>query len=355
MEAHLVAGTRIAASTESVRKSDRLEYWRNVCRSVEIEPIPGEDFRASAKGIMLDRLNVMHMDVSAHSVVRQPEKANDAHADGVLVTFVTSGELLFEQDGRSARISGGDAICGVVGRPFAARYEREGSFTLLRLSGHLWTRPTKLERNFTAKSLANAGQLGQLTSRFIRDLGGMIETLDPFAINRLSQVCVDLLDACIDVMTDEVDPSRSSYKNATLIRVKQFIEANLDDRDLRGQDVASRLKLSTRYLNRLFESEGTSVSRFIWGQRLERAARNLLNPRLRRQSISAIAYEAGFKNLSHFSYAFHERFGMRPSDYRRSSSTSEGGALPALTFGRESSYSVGGMGFRREADEKGTR
>lgn len=340
MVTHPAPGTLVSASTEPLRAHERFDFWHNLCRrsvvDVECEPVAGEDFHACAKGIAFERLSLVRMDMSAHRAIRRPDKANDSDADGVLFAFVTAGELELEQDGRSVRIGAGDGTCCVVARPFVARYERRSSFTLLRLGGHLWTRPSTQEKQFTAKSLANAGQLGPMTSRFVRDFGSAIETLDIFAINRLAEVCVDLLDASIDVMTDEVDPFRSSYKRATLVRVKQFIQSNLDDRDLRGEDVALRLKLSTRYLNRLFESEGTSVGRYIWSQRLERASRNLVNPRLRRQSISTIAYEAGFKNLSHFSYVFHARYGMSPSDYRRFS-MNQAEAPPALTFGRESS------------------
>lgn len=80
--------------------------------------------------------------------------------------------------------------------------------------------------------------------------------------------------------------------------------------------MASTLKLSPRYINKLFEADGTSLSRYIWRRRIERAATDLRDPAMRALGISAIAMALGFNDLSHFSRVFRQRFGMSPRDYR---------------------------------------
>ena len=57
-------------------------------------------------------------------------------------------------------------------------------------------------------------------------------------------------------------------------------------------------------------------SRFLLDQRLSRAHRMLSNPVLAERTISTIAYEAGFGDLSHFNRAFLRRYGATPSDVR---------------------------------------
>lgn len=49
-------------------------------------------------------------------------------------------------------------------------------------------------------------------------------------------------------------------------------------------------------------------------QRLARAHRMLGDPRHARRSITAIAYEAGFNDLSYFNRAFRRRYDATPSD-----------------------------------------
>lgn len=83
--------------------------------------------------------------------------------------------------------------------------------------------------------------------------------------------------------------------------------------------VSRELRLSPRYINRLFETEDTSLSRYIWRRRLERTAENLRDPTLRCRSISLIAMDNGFNDLSHFSKAFRLRFDLSPREYRSQS------------------------------------
>ena len=68
-----------------------------------------------------------------------------------------------------------------------------------------------------------------------------------------------------------------------------------------------------RYLQRLFEAEGTIFTDFLLHARLTFA---LMNPRAAILKISAIAIEAGFGSLSCFNEAFRRRYGLSPSELR---------------------------------------
>src|SRR6266852_2184263 len=66
----------------------------------------------------------------------------------------------------------------------------------------------------------------------------------------------------------------------------------------------------------LFEGEGTTFTEFVTGQRLARAYRMLTDPRLALRSITSVAFDSGFGDLSHFTRTFRRRFGDTPSDVR---------------------------------------
>jgi AraC-like DNA-binding protein len=66
----------------------------------------------------------------------------------------------------------------------------------------------------------------------------------------------------------------------------------------------------------LFEAAGLSFSEFVLAERLARAHRMLTAPRYAGATISAIAYAAGFADLSHFNHSFRRRYGGTPSDVR---------------------------------------
>ena len=103
---------------------------------------------------------------------------------------------------------------------------------------------------------------------------------------------------------------------ARLSAVKADIANRLSNEGLTVADVASRQGVTPRYVQMLFEMEGTTFSQFLLGQRLLRAHR-LLNDRPRAdRTISAIAFEVGFNDLSYFNRTFRRRFAGSPSDVR---------------------------------------
>ena len=80
--------------------------------------------------------------------------------------------------------------------------------------------------------------------------------------------------------------------------------------------IAARHGVSSRYLHKLFESEGTTFTQFILRERLDRAYRMLRDPRFVARSITSIAYDAGFGDLSYFNRTFRRHYGATPSDIR---------------------------------------
>ena len=99
--------------------------------------------------------------------------------------------------------------------------------------------------------------------------------------------------------------------------VTEFIRLKLlgsEHLDITG--VARQRSVTPRYVQMLFESEGTTFSEYVLEQRLTRAHRMLTDLGLRNWTISAIAFEVGFGNLSYFNRVFRRRFGATPSDVR---------------------------------------
>ena len=91
---------------------------------------------------------------------------------------------------------------------------------------------------------------------------------------------------------------------ARLRAIKADIDRNLDRRHLALDSFSARQRITRRYAQRLFESEGTSFTECVLGRRLARAHRLRSNPRLAERPISAIAFEAGFGDLSYFNRTF---------------------------------------------------
>jgi AraC-like DNA-binding protein len=104
---------------------------------------------------------------------------------------------------------------------------------------------------------------------------------------------------------------------ARLKAIKAEIVGRLGHHDLTVGAVALRQGITPRCVQMLFESEGRTFSSFVLDQRLLRAHRLLTDPRHADWTVGAIAFEAGFGDLSYFHRAFRRLYGPTPSDIRR--------------------------------------
>jgi AraC-like DNA-binding protein len=108
----------------------------------------------------------------------------------------------------------------------------------------------------------------------------------------------------------------------------EAIKADLIQNAAQNLDrLAARQGISPRYVQMLFEETGTTFSGFALERRLGAARSMLTSPRYATWSITAIALEAGFADLSHFNRRFRRRYLMTPSDMRRQSGMRNSGSV----------------------------
>ena len=111
---------------------------------------------------------------------------------------------------------------------------------------------------------------------------------------------------------------------ANLYELGQRIGLYADQPDLSVGTLAHRHTCTPRFIQRLFESEGTTFTEYVLDRRLARAHRMLTDPRRAGDKISAIALDAGFGDLSYFNRAFRRRYGETPSGVRGQAVASSG-------------------------------
>ncbi len=101
---------------------------------------------------------------------------------------------------------------------------------------------------------------------------------------------------------------------------KRTIENNIFS-NLTNEQLAFLTNLSLSSFKREFEKiYHTSPAKFFKQRKLERAAQLLSGTN---QRIGDIAFECGFKEISHFSKSFHQVYQMRPSQYRQKSQSDQ--------------------------------
>ncbi len=131
----------------------------------------------------------------------------------------------------------------------------------------------------------------------------------------------DLLALAIGATRDAAEIAKSRGARAARLRaIKEDIANRFDQPDLSVATIALRHRIKPRWVQRLFESEGTTFTEYILAQRLLRAYRLLTDPRFASQKIGTIALDVGFGDVSYFNRAFRRRYGMAPSELRAAAS-----------------------------------
>jgi AraC-like DNA-binding protein len=105
-------------------------------------------------------------------------------------------------------------------------------------------------------------------------------------------------------------------------RIVDFIESHLSDQSLSPKKIAASSRISLSYLYSLFNDNETTVSQFVQAKRLQRAYEILVADPRGHRTVSEVAYEVGFKNVSHFSRCFSRHFNVAPRDARQTHNAS---------------------------------
>jgi AraC-like DNA-binding protein len=111
--------------------------------------------------------------------------------------------------------------------------------------------------------------------------------------------------------------NRGTASTAARLRaIKIDIVESLGRSDLSIGEIAARHGVTPRYVQMLFESESTTFTEFLLDQRLACAHRMLTDFRFAERSITSVAFDAGFGDLSYFDRAFRRSYGATPSAVR---------------------------------------
>ncbi len=127
----------------------------------------------------------------------------------------------------------------------------------------------------------------------------------------------DLTALALGTTGDYAEHARErGVRAARLASIKEELRQRFGEPDLSVGELAHRHGISVRYLQTLFEQEGTTYSGFLAQQRLEFAAKRLRDVRYRHLRVADIAFDAGYSDLTAFNRAFRKFHGETPTQMR---------------------------------------
>jgi AraC-like DNA-binding protein len=284
-----------------------------------LEPLPNHSVRADFTQWTLPGLGIL---TGAFAGLRQRAKPQGLSAgDDFFLAVNLAGTSTTVQRDREIRLRGGDAFITTRGRDgFTIVRPRQVRFIGLRMPraalGPFISGPDDGGLRLIPRDSAALALLAKYL-----DAGVLTETLAAPPLRTVFVTHVyDLAALAVGATRDAAMIAEGrGMRVARLQAMKSDIARNLGDCALSAATIAVRHGVSSRYVHKVFESEGMSFAEFVLGQRLARAHRMLTNPRFADCSISSIAFDVGFGDLSYFNRTFRRQYGATPSDIKRSS------------------------------------
>ncbi len=305
-------------STESLPEPERIGMFREVFArkilGMDVAPLGERPFRTDMTVKQLPGLNI----VWARSSPVRASRTRALLADGKDgFAFQWSGSPGFgERRGRELTLEPNDGILIACSEPGILALPRAHAVVSL-------TFPREAMGPLVRDVADYAGRPVPAASPALRLLAGYVEVLRreaaaaPPELQRLAVAHVyDLVALALGATRGAADiAEREGVRAAHLAAIQKDLVENVHT-DISIEAVAARHRLSPRHVQRLFEESGTTFTEFVRDARLERARAMLASPRFRHKRVSDIAFEAGFRDLSHFNRWFRARFGASPSDLR---------------------------------------
>lgn len=150
-------------------------------------------------------------------------------------------------------------------------------------------------------------------------IGSYIRSLQQADMSNSAVEDAPLIEATVALLSSGIgtDSHAETVRASQLNFIKGKIRQQLHEPNLSLESIAQRNKISVRYLHYLFQESGQTAWQFVISERLERCRRDIVNPKMTHQTITAMAYAWGFSDAAHFSRSFKREFGISPSMARQ--------------------------------------
>lgn len=303
--------------------ANRFEVWEDqICHTfvpLRARCTDGaEAFSGQVGSTMLGSVVLAEVAASHAQVERTPRLIRADDPELYKFGLQTSGTSVIEQDDRQAHLRPGDLAIYDTSRPYRISFSDDFRMTVAMFPRSLVRLPEQKMASLTAVRLAGDTGLGALIAPLMTGLSSQLRSTRPVIATHLGDAVVDLVTAAFaQQMQRSIDPGSAAAHRTVVEQVRRFIDERLHDPNLTSRMVADAHFVSVRYLQKVFESEGTSVSSLIRTRRLERCRRDLADPACQHLSIAQIGGRWGFPDAAHFSRLFRSTYGQSPREYRK--------------------------------------
>jgi AraC-like DNA-binding protein len=306
-------------STDGYRGADKIAVWRETfgqkIAKLDMQPIGHQPFRGEAHVHSFTNLTIGSISSTPNRIARTSALVADG-SDDIMLGIVLKGMASVTQQGHEEVTLGcGDGVVWSNSSTGHSYYPESLDFLSIAIPRHVIV-PHLLHPDLAILTvIPHRAPALQLMTDYVQALQRetMSQPLEVLAATHVH-----------DLVAMAIGPTRDAAHIATqrgmaaarLQAIQADIAANVADPDLSVAALARRHGISPRMIRTLFSREDTTFTDFLLERRLARVHRLLLMPNFSGRTVSSIAFDSGFGDISYFNKAFRRRYGATPSDVR---------------------------------------
>lgn len=296
------------------------EWQAHVCEvftQISLENVNGAYFTAGATEQQAGSLHLADIVAGGQSVHRGKRQIEKCQADHCYLVVQKNGRCVVSSDQYDPiELVEGDAVLVDAQRPFVLDFKAPSNQLCLTLpNDELHHFAPNIGKSFAGHRIDGSKSVSRVLAAAIEDLR-ITATNAPTEVTMCTDLLYQVLMGCFRREQSKLTTEKMSRHASSFNMLLLFIADNHHLPGLSATKVADELGVSARTLHRLCYNHGTTFRKLVLNSRLMAAAHAL------RQfdsgadaTITEIAFNCGFSDLSHFSRAFKSKFGAPPSTY----------------------------------------
>jgi AraC-like DNA-binding protein/acetamidase/formamidase len=308
-------------TTESYPAHQRLSAWRGTLERLSLH-VRSMQSHGTVHGTVSSAVSPLGLTFARISSGPQELSYRNATRGGAIcLSLHLEGEAVLVDEARETSIDSGDIVFGPTGASGGLSLQSEFRQLLVTIPREAFRSRLPTPLSLKVGRLPRDCGIGRVFSGMLESVAEQIHQLTAAQLHPIEIALSEfLVSNLVDAQSDAPLPDRMGHigNEAThLHHVSQHIENRLSDPGLCVDAVADHIGVSTRYLQKLFESTGETFTHYVRLRRLERCRVDLVNPLFAHLSIGDICFRWNFSDAAHFSRAFREQYQVSPREYRR--------------------------------------
>lgn len=307
-------------STSGFASGKQLSAWQEIMSDVyynlEIKCPLDDGLRGLIREFDIGPVSVTSFDSDEQRVLRTRSRIAADPDDSFVFVMPIRRDLYYCQQGRSGIVAPGGYVLISTSEFYELSCPDGFVNWTVKMPGDALRHRIPNVDDFCACHFPNNRQMAHVFGQFV---SGVAQSFAQTSVPNPTALANSLLDLLALVLRSETANDADSHRRSSIQlrrRIHHYIRDEFRDPELGPGAIAKKHGISVSYLYKLFENNGETVRQSIIHQRLQWAYEQLALDEKRSWSVAELAYAAGFRNVSHFSRAFAERYHIPPSAVR---------------------------------------